>query len=122
MTTPRESSEAELASDRAGNTTTYRLIGALGVDDRQGLSSTAVRVITFTVNHHEHWRDDTVDVVVENTRRPEDTFMFRVEPGRQGLSGVLGEIHNYVAEQERRAYADGDTIGQRAARMDRQGV
>jgi hypothetical protein len=96
--------------------TVYTLLALVTVTDSSGVESRYERELTFTVTHHEHFRDDTVDVVVENPRRPQDTFDFRAHQ-RQGLAGVLAEIHDYMSEQERRAYADGDTIRQRAARM-----
>lgn len=96
--------------------TVYTFTGLVSVTNSDGVEDRYVRELTFVVNHHEHFRDDTVDVWVENPRRPQDTFDFRAHP-RQGLSGVLAEVHDYMSEQERRAYADGDTIAQRTARM-----
>lgn len=106
--TPALSPEAITSTAATGRTTTYTMRGLLTVDgdDYGGRRSPLYyRVITFTVNHHEHWRDDTVDEVVENPSRPEDMFGFTALR-RQGLSGVLGEIHDYASEQARREWEE----------------
>ncbi len=96
--------------------TVYTFLALVWVTDSSGVESRYVRELTFTVNHHEHFRDDTVDVWVENPRRPQDTFDFRAHP-RQGLSGVLAEIHDYMGEQERRAHVDGESHACQVARL-----
>ncbi len=108
--------EPAAVTEPTGTSTTYTFITFVGVESRSGPPSRYVRTITFTVNHHEHFRDDTVDVLVENLNRPQDDFGFTAEH-RQPLSGVLGEIHGYIEEQERRANEDGESVAQRSDRI-----
>lgn len=85
--------------------TVYTMQGLFLVDEGSGAGPIDYRKITFTVTHHEGVQGDTIDVIVENPLRVRDTFDFRVGR-RQGLSGVLAEIDDYVGEQRRRARAD----------------
>lgn len=106
--TPDQPTEAITPTAATGTSTTYIMRGYLSVEGDYYIGRQVplyYREITFTVNHHEHFRDDTVDVVVENPLRPQDMFDFRQAPW-QKLTGVLAEIHDYASEQARREWED----------------
>lgn len=84
--------------------------GHLVVDDgAASLGEMYYRQLRFTVSHHEDVRNDTVDVMVENLLRLDDTVEFRPSPW-QGLSGVLGEIRDHVSDQTRSLWTAGRAV------------
>jgi len=106
----------EPTSAPTGRTTTYSFITAIDVDRTSGWGSSYVRHIVFTVNHHEDWRDNTTDVLIQNIKRPQDDFTMHI-PARSGrdIPGILAEIHDYIEEQADRQRDNGAGSARRMA-------
>ncbi|MDQ3657427.1 MAG: hypothetical protein M3457_20420 [Chloroflexota bacterium] len=90
--------------------TRYEFIGVVLITNPRGIQDLYNRCVTFDVDDR-----DTVTITVHTIGRPEDDFTFQPGP-TQNLANVLGEIQDYITEQQRRIDTSPDTIARREAR------
>ncbi len=98
---------ADLLPDSA---TRYEIIGVTLITDSSGVQALYNRCVTFDVDDR-----GAVTITVQTLGRPEDDFAFRPGP-TQTLANVLGEIQDYITEQQRRIDTDPETIARREVR------
>lgn len=90
--------------------TRYEFVSAVLITKTRGVQELYNRCVTFDVDDR-----DTVTITVQALGRPEDDFTFRPGP-TQNLANVLGEMQDYITEQQRRIDSDPDTVARREAR------
>jgi hypothetical protein len=90
--------------------TRYEIIGVTLITDSSGGQALYNRCVTFDVDDR-----GAVTITVQTLGRPEDDFTFQPGP-TQTLANVLGEIQDYITEQQRRIDTDPETIARREVR------